>query len=140
MCFGYEYYGGHYHCWLRMDTPLIYGQYIPIVFITIATFAIIEAAGDIDGYTKLDDVNEEQRTTAKVIQRTLLLILPLVFTSFILGTLAEFEQNIYLYSVFTLVNGILGAIIFSFHTSANAKVRAKVKGYFCKSKYQTENK
>ena len=133
MCFGYEYYGGHYHCWLRMDTPLIYGQYIPIVFITIVTFAIIEAAGDVDGYTKLDNIKEEQRTTAKVIQRTLLLILPMVFTSFILGTLAEFEQNIYLYSVFTLVNGILGAIIFSFHTSANVTVRAKVKGFFCKS-------
>ena len=133
MCFGYEYYGGSYHCWLRMNTPLIYGQYIPIVFMTIVTFAIIEAAGDVDGYTKLENINEEQRTTAKVIQRTLLLILPMVFTSFILGTLAEFEQNIYLYSVFTLVNGILGAIIFSFHTSANATVRAKVKGFFCKS-------
>merc|ERR1712150_27524 len=84
--------------------------------------------------------NEEQRTTAKVIQRTLLLILPLVFTSFILGTLAEFEQNIYLYSVFTLVNGILGAIIFSFHTSANAKVRAKIKDCFCKTKKKKKKK
>ena len=134
MCFAYEYYGGTYHCWLRMDTSLIYGQYIPIVFITIVTFAVIEAAGDVDGYTKLDNVKEEQRTTAKVIQRTLLLILPMVFTSFILGSLAEFEQNIYLYSVFTLVNGILGAIIFSFHTSANETVRAKIKDCFCKSK------
>jgi ABC-type transport system involved in cytochrome c biogenesis permease component len=94
--------------------------------------SIYEAAGDVDGYTKLDNVHEEQRTTAKVIQRTLLLVLPMVFTSFILGTLAEFEQNIYLYSVFTLVNGILGAVIFSFHTSANATVRAKIKGFFCR--------
>ena len=57
MCFGYENYGGSYHCWLRLDTSLIYGQYIPIVFMTIVTFAIIEAAGDGDGYTKLDNVN-----------------------------------------------------------------------------------
>ena len=134
MCFEYENYGGSYHCWLRLDTPLIYGQYIPIVFMTIVTFAIVEAAGDADGYTKLDGVNEEQRTTANVIQRTLIIILPMVFTSFILGTLAEFEQNIYLYSVFTLVNGILGAIVFSFHVSANATVRAKIKGHFCSKK------
>ena len=116
MCFEYENYGGTYHCWLRMDTALIYGQYIPIVFMTIVTFAIVEAAGDADGYSKLDNVDEAQRTTAKVIQRTLVIILPMVFTSFILGTLAEFEQNIYLYSIFTIVNGILGAIVFSFHT------------------------
>ena len=137
MCFEYENYGGTYHCWLRMDTPLIYGQYVPIVSMTIATFAILEAAGDTDGYTKLENVDEAQRITAKVIQRTLIIILPMVFTSFILGTLAEFEQNIYLYSIFTIINGILGALIFSFHTSANATVRAKVKGFFCKRKRDT---
>ena len=137
MCFEYENYGGTYHCWLRMDTPLIYGQYVPIVSMTIATFAILEAAGDTDGYTKLENVDEAQRITAKVIQRTLIIILPMVFTSFILGTLAEFEQNIYIYSIFTIVNGILGAIIFSFHISANATVRSKVKGFFCKRKRDT---
>ena len=41
MCFEYENYGGEYHCWLKMDTGLMYGQFIPIAFMTITSLAII---------------------------------------------------------------------------------------------------
>ena len=58
-----------------------------------------------------------------IMRGTLLIILPLVFVSFVLGSLAEYEQNIYLYSVFTLVNGVLGGVVFFFHCTANASVR-----------------
>ena len=78
MCFNYENYGGDYHCWLRMDTSLIYGQFVPIAFMTIISLAIIEAAGDASDYKKLDHVDQEQRKTAKIMQRTLVLILPTV--------------------------------------------------------------
>ena len=82
LCFEYENYGGDYHCWLKMDTSLIYGQFVPIAFMTIISLAIIEAAGEGATYTKLQNVNEQQRKTAKIMQRTLVLILPTVSFSF----------------------------------------------------------
>ena len=53
---------------------------------------------------------------------SLLLILPLVFASYVLGTFAEYQQNIYLYSCFTVVNGFVGGTVFFFHCSANIRV------------------
>ena len=47
MSFQYQNYGGEYHCWLRMDTGLMYGQFIPIAVMTIISLTIIEAAGNI---------------------------------------------------------------------------------------------
>jgi hypothetical protein len=41
--------------------------------------------------------------------------------------MAEYDQNLILYSAFTIVNGILGGLIFFFHCSANEKVRQKLK-------------
>ena len=64
LCFEYENYGGDYHCWLQMDTNLIYGQFVPIAFMTIISLAIIEAAGEGAGSKKLQNVNEQQRTLA----------------------------------------------------------------------------
>ena len=78
LCFEYDNYGGQYHCWLKLDTSLIYGQFVPIAFMTITSLAIIEAAGDASDYKQLDDVNIQQRKTAKIMQRTLVLILPTV--------------------------------------------------------------
>ena len=78
LCFEYENYGGDYHCWLQMDTNLIYGQFVPIAFMTIISLAIIEAAGEGAGSKKLQNVDEQQRKTAKIMQRTLVLILPTV--------------------------------------------------------------
>ena len=41
LCFEYDNYGGEYHCWLQMNTSLIYGQFVPIAFLTITSLAII---------------------------------------------------------------------------------------------------
>lgn len=49
-----------------------------------------------------------------------------MFASFLLGTLAEYDQNLILYSIFTLVNGLLGGMIFFFHCTANEKMRKKL--------------
>jgi len=111
----------------QMDTNLVYGQYVPIAFITIISLAIIEAAGEGAENKKLNNVNEQQRKAAKIMQRTLVLILPTVFASFLLGTLAEYDQNLILYSIFTLVNSLLGGMIFFFHCTANEKMRKKIQ-------------
>jgi hypothetical protein len=55
----------------------------------------LQAAGSADDFLPLDDYDKVQRTTAKVMQRTLVFILPLVFISFMLGSLAEYEQVIF---------------------------------------------
>ena len=94
MCFEYESYGAEYHCWLAMDTGLLYGQYIPIVMMVVVSFTLIEAAGASDDFPALKDADEVDRTTAKISQRTLLIILPLVFASYITGTIAEYEQQV----------------------------------------------
>lgn len=41
----YEDYGGDYHCWLRIDSPLFYAQLAPMVTLVVLTFAMTEAAG-----------------------------------------------------------------------------------------------
>ena len=127
LCFEYENYGGEYHCWLQMNTSLMYGQFVPISFMTITSLAIIEAAGNAEEYKKLDNVNENDRKNAKIMQRTLILILPTVFATFLIGTLAEYDQNLVLYSIWTFINGILGVLILIFHCSTNDQTRAKLK-------------
>ena len=130
ICFEYENFGGDFHCFLRLDSGLIYGIYVPIIMIVILTFSIVEAAGAGEKYEKLPTSNstsEEFRTSAKVMQRSLLFILPLVFASYVVGTMAEHGQNLYLYSVFTLLNGIVGGVVFFFHASANETMRRKLK-------------
>lgn len=62
----------------------------------------IKAAGSADDFLPLDDYDKVQRTTAKVMQRTLVFILPLVFISFMLGSLAEYEQVIFTQMAFDL--------------------------------------
>jgi hypothetical protein len=42
MCFEYKHYGGLYHCWLQMDTNLVFGQLVPIVILTIMALTILE--------------------------------------------------------------------------------------------------
>lgn len=60
-------------------------------------------------------------------QKTLFFILPMIFASYILGALAEYEQNLYLYSVFSLLNGIIGGCVFFAHCSANKKTVAMMR-------------
>lgn len=78
LAFEYENYGGKYHCWLQMNTSLIYGQFVPIAFMSIITLAILEAAGDASQFERLDDVDQTHRDTAKIMRKTLALILPTV--------------------------------------------------------------
>lgn len=88
-------------------------------------------------FLSLLQVDKQQRLTAQIMQRTLIFILPMVLASYILGTMAEYEQNLYLYSLFTLANGILGGIVFFFHCTANESVRAILSNMFrkcCKKK------
>ena len=82
-----------------------------------------------------------EKTTAAICQRTLLIILPLTFASFVCGTIAEYEQvggkipeifmnsisiacqNPALYGGFTILNGVLGGMMMFFHITSNEKTR-----------------
>lgn len=123
LCFEYKHYGGSYHCWLRMDTSLLIGQYIPVICLIAASFTLIEAAGAAK-YTPLKDVNVEQRLSARISQRSNLVIMPLVFASWVVGMTSEYEQNLALYGTFSVLNGFVGAAILFFHCTGNHQVRA----------------
>ncbi len=73
---------------------MLYGQYLPIVVMSVVTFTLIEAAGAAEDYIQLSSCDEIDKTTAKISQRTLLIILPLVLSSFVTGTIAEYEQKV----------------------------------------------
>jgi len=126
MCFEYESYGTSYHCWLAMDTGLVYGQYIPIVVIVVTSFTLIEAAGASEDYPALKETDEVDKMTAKISQRTLFIILPLVFASFVTGTVAECMQEVPLYGAFTILNGVAGGCMLFFHVTSHPKTRALV--------------
>ena len=90
---------------------------------------MIEAAGAAD-YRRLPGLDQEQLISAKIMQRTNLIIMPLVFISYIVGILSEYEQNVPLYGTFTILNGVLGGCVFFFHSTGNEQVRAKLqRGY-----------
>nr|XP_045582766.1 adhesion G-protein coupled receptor D1-like [Procambarus clarkii] len=134
VCFQYSNYGGAYECWVMMDTGLIYGELIPIVALVIITFTLIEAAGAAE-YKPLKGIDKGQLTSAKFSQRTNLIIMPLVFSHMLLGMLSLYEQNLALYSIFSLLNSITGVCILFFHCSNNQQVRLKLKaviGKMCK--------
>ena len=40
-------------------------------------------------------------------QRSNVVIMPLVFASWVVGVYAEYEQNVALYGVFTILNGVM---------------------------------
>jgi len=58
-----------------------------------------------------------------------MIIMPLVFLSYILGALAEYEQNAGMYGTVTIINSILGASIFFFHSTGNEQVREKLYAF-----------
>jgi len=115
-------YGGAYHCWLQMDSTLMLGQFVPIILMNVLTLTLIEAAGAAE-YRKLPGIDQRQQMSAKIMQRSNLIIMPNVSISFILGTLSTYEKNVALYGTFTLSNGICGACIFFFHCTGNEQVR-----------------
>ena len=63
-----------------------------------------------------------QRTSAKYMHRSLILRNGLCYVSFIVGSMADYQQNFGLYFVFTIFNGILGFLIFFFHCTSNDTV------------------
>ena len=67
---------------------------------------------------------------AQVNRPGLTIINLLVFVSFLVGVMAEDNQDAVLFGIFTILNGILGCCIFVFHCSGNEEVRNKlVKAY-----------
>ena len=77
------------------------------------------------------------KTTAQISQRTLLIILPLVFASFVCGTIANYQQDPVLYGSFTILNGVLGGAMMFFHITSNEKTRElvnKIKNKLCPGK------
>jgi hypothetical protein len=125
----YDDYGGEYHCWLQVNTSLMFGQMIPIIVLVILTFTMIEAAGVAD-YRRVPGLDQQQLISAKIMQRTNLVIMPIVFISFIIGFMSEYNQDIPLYGTFTVLNGFLGAAIFFFHSTGNEMVREKLGDLF----------
>jgi hypothetical protein len=54
------------------------------------------------------------------------MIMPLTFASFIVGTSAEYQQDVALYGIFTILSAVLGVCVFFFHSTGNEKVTAFV--------------
>ena len=54
---------------------------------------------------------------------SLVLRLGVCFVSFMVGSLADYQQNMGLYFVFTVLNACLGFLIFFFHCTCNETVR-----------------
>lgn len=54
--------------------------------------------------------------------KTLFLRLALTFISFTVGTIADYGQLMPLYLCFTIINGVLGFVIFVCHGYCDAKV------------------
>lgn len=129
--FHFDDYGGDYQCWLRMDTMLLYAQYIPVVSLVVLTFTLTEAAGVAD-YKPLDNVDHTQLFSAKISQRCNLAIVTFVFTSWVLGMLSDYEQNLGLYSAFSILNAIIGFSVLILHTLGNQEVRKRIKGIYSK--------
>ena len=53
--------------------------------------------------------------------------MPLTFASIIVGMSSEYQQDVALYSIFTVLNGVLGGCVFFFHCTGNEKVRQKLQ-------------
>ena len=125
----FENYGGEYHCWLQVDSPMMFGQIVPTVVLVILIFTVLEAAGAAE-YRKLPGLDQDQYQSAKIMQRSNLLIMPLVFISWLIGFMSEYEQDVGLYGVFTILNAVLGVSVFLFHCSGNEDVREKLEGWY----------
>ena len=55
--------------------------------------------------------------------RSLIIRVALCYVSFIVGTMAEYQQSLMLFLVFTVINGITGGVILFSHCMANEVVR-----------------
>lgn len=76
-------------------------------------------------YAKLSSstgASNKQRVSAKISQRGNLVILFFVVAHMLTGMLSEYEQNLALYGVFSILNGLTGVLVFLFHSSASEAV------------------
>ncbi len=69
------------------------GQVIPMVILAILIVTVIEAAGSGEQYRTLPGMDQNQLLSAKIMQRSNLLIMILVFISWVLGAMAEYNQG-----------------------------------------------
>jgi hypothetical protein len=101
------------------------GQFVPNVALCILTFILIEAAGNGDELKRIPQT-KAQVFSAKISQRTNLFIMPLIFVSWIIGVMSEYEQNLALYGAFTALNTTIGVVVLVFHLMANQMVRERI--------------
>ena len=67
-------------------------------------------------------IDKSQRTSAKFSQRTNLVVMPLVFCHMLVGMFSEYEQNLPLYGIFTILNGVSGVAELFLHCFNNQRV------------------
>ena len=77
-----------------MDKPIVMGQIIPMTILAILIVTVIEAAGSGEYYRSLPGMDQNQLVSAKIMQRSNPLIMILVFVSWIIGIMAEYNQGI----------------------------------------------
>lgn len=70
-------------------------------------------------------IDKAQRTSAKFSQRTNLIVIIFVFTHILVGMFSEYEQNLPLYSIFTILNGVTGMLVLVCHCFNNQQVRVR---------------
>ena len=73
------------------------------------------------------DTSEAQLQSAKYMHRSLILRAGLALGSFVIGSQASYQQELSLFLVFTIINGVLGGLVFFFHCTSNEKVRNTFK-------------
>ena len=114
----------YFSCWLQYDSNLLLAQLVPITVLVVAVIMMVEAAGSVDesNMTRLEGSDEAQRMSAKVMHGSLFPRLMICFISFIIGSMATYQQITFEYFVFTVLNGILGFVIFFFHCTSNETV------------------
>ncbi|XP_055939758.1 adhesion G-protein coupled receptor D1-like isoform X2 [Argiope bruennichi] len=128
VCFFLEDYAASYHCWAQMDKPIVYLLVGPVICICVLDFIMLEAAGNAN-YKPLKIIDHRQLLSCKIHQRSNLILMPLILSSYIVGMLSDHNQDLALYSVFSILNTIIGVLIFFFHTLGNDEVRQKVREF-----------
>jgi hypothetical protein len=112
--------GHYYHCWLDYDTGLLWAQLVPLFAVVFLVIILVEAAGAASSslqYPGLQGTHPTQLTSARFSQRTLLAVAPLTLVTlpphphpqvvYMMGSMAEHQQNIGLYGSFTSLSGLL---------------------------------
>ena len=69
------------------------GQMVPFVILAVLIVTVIEAAGGGENYRTLPGTDQNQLVSAKIMQRSNLLIMILVFISWVIGAMAEYNQG-----------------------------------------------